>query len=124
MNQALLRDEGHRCPMTLPELETRMAAFLAGAYQAALFRRGDATVGYALWRTEEEWVYLRQMFVIPEARRQGIASAAFNWLVANAGWERSHVRLEVLVGNHRAIAFWRTLGFTDYAVTMERPLEK
>ena len=29
------------------------------------------------------------------------------------------IRLEVLVGNANGIAFWRSIGFQDYCVTME-----
>ncbi|MCB0015402.1 MAG: hypothetical protein KDE34_25980, partial [Anaerolineales bacterium] len=61
MNQQLIRAEGHRNPMTLAQLEERMAGFLAGAYQAAIFV-AEGPVGYALWRPEPDHVYLRQFF--------------------------------------------------------------
>ena len=31
------------------------------------------------------------------------------------------IRIEVLVSNLEAIGFWRSLGFADYSITMERP---
>jgi hypothetical protein len=74
MNQALLCDEGHRSPLTLQQLETRMAGFLVGDYRAALFAHSEATLGYALWRPEEEWVHLRQCSSFP--KRAGRASRA------------------------------------------------
>ena len=33
--------------------------------------------------------------------------------------EDEHIRIEVLVSNERAIAFWRAVGFADYALKME-----
>jgi hypothetical protein len=36
MNHRLIRDEGHRNPMTVPEPAARMSAWLAGEYDAVL----------------------------------------------------------------------------------------
>jgi GNAT superfamily N-acetyltransferase len=124
MNHRLIRDEGHRNAMSVAELEERMAGWLAGEYQAVLFEDGLETVGYALFKREPEWVYLRQFFVQPERRRVGIGRAAMTWLLENAWNDAPRIRLDVLVGNTAGIAFWRSLGFADYCVTMEIPRAK
>jgi GNAT superfamily N-acetyltransferase len=120
MNHQLIRDEGHRNPMTVAELEDRMRDWMAGEYRAVIFERNGRQVGYALYRDESEFVYLRQFFVCRDLRRQGIGRAAIDWLRANVWHGVARVRLEVLVGNASGIAFWRALGFRDYALTMER----
>jgi GNAT superfamily N-acetyltransferase len=120
MNAQLIRDEGHRNPMTVPQLTERMSQWLKGEYQAFLFELESKPVGYALYRLEPEYVYLRQIFVVPEMRRRGIASRALEWLRENAWRVRPHVRIEVLVGNHAGIEFWRAVGFKEYCITLER----
>jgi GNAT superfamily N-acetyltransferase len=121
LNQGLLRDEGNRRRMTQAELEARMAGWLAGEYEAVLFEDDHGAAGYALFRREPEAVFLRQFFVEPDRRRRGVGRAAFRWLLAEPWADALRVRLEVLSGNRAAIAVWRAVGFSDYAVTMERP---
>jgi GNAT superfamily N-acetyltransferase len=122
MNAQLIRDEGHRNAMTMPQLVERMTEWLKTGYQAFLFELEGKTVGYALYRLEPEYVYSRQLFVQPEMRRRGIARHALEWLCENAWGVRARVRIDVLVGNHSAIEFWRSVGFTDYCLTRERPV--
>jgi GNAT superfamily N-acetyltransferase len=119
LNQLLIRDEGYRNRMTLPELEQRMARWLAGEYRAVLFLDGDRVTGYALFRFDPEFVYLRQFFVCPEDRRRGVGRTAIAWLREHAWPGAARVRLEVLVGNQIGGAFWRGVGFRDYCVTLE-----
>jgi len=119
LNGQLIRDEGHRNPMTLAELEARMRGWLTGEYEAVLFLQQGQAAGYALFRREPEHVYLRQFFVRPEFRRQGIGRAALGWLREHAWADASRVRLDVLIGNAAGIAFWRAVGFRDYCLTME-----
>jgi GNAT superfamily N-acetyltransferase len=120
MNQQLIRDEGHRNSMSVAELETRMRGWLAGEYQAVLFEDVQSTAGYALFKREPDWIYLRQYFVQPERRRRGIGKAAMTWLLENVWKDAARIRLEVLVGNSQGIEFWRSVGFADYCMTMER----
>jgi ribosomal protein S18 acetylase RimI-like enzyme len=120
MNQQLIRDEGHRNRMTVSELEKRMRGWLASDYRAVLFERNRTAAGYALFRNEPDYIYLRQFYVQPEFRRQRIGRAAMEWLVANAWTPAERIRIEVLAGNAAGIDFWRALGFRDYALTMER----
>lgn len=119
MNLQLIADEGHRNSMGIPQLAERMARWLQGEYQAVIFEEDTTPLGYVLFRHEPEYVYLRQLFVVPERRRQGIASNALSWLWANAWQSVPRLRIDVLVGNAAGRAFWRSLGFTEYSITME-----
>ncbi len=63
LNAALIRDEGHRNTMTVPQLEARMRKFLDQGHVAALFGDDGRTAGYALWRVDDDGIYLRQFFI-------------------------------------------------------------
>jgi len=123
MNAQLIRDEGHRNAMTVLQLAERMTDWLNTEYQACLFELESKAIGYALYRVEPEYIYLRQLFVQPEMRRRGVARRALEWLRHNAWDVRARVRIDVLVGNHSAIEFWRSVGFKEYCLTMERPIQ-
>ena len=97
-----------------------MLDWLGGEYEAVLFEDDHGIAGYALFKREPEAVYLRQFYVEPERRRAGIGTAATQWLLANRWNDAPRVRLEVLITNAAAARFWRSLGFVDYCVTMER----
>jgi GNAT superfamily N-acetyltransferase len=119
MNYQLIRDEGHRNGMSPVELETRMRGWLDGEYEAVVFENDVEPVGYALYRREPDHVYLRQFFVLSAYRRQGIGRASLAWLRTRCWANASRVHLDVLVGNQTAHDFWRSVGFTDYCLTME-----
>lgn len=119
MNQALIRDEGHRNKMTLSELQKRMSSWLQGEYTAVIFSKELETAGYTLYRKDPDWIYLRQLFVKAEMRRKGIGREAILWLKKNAWKDTQTIRIEVLVGNPTGISFWKALGFKDYCITME-----
>lgn len=119
MNQQLIRDEGHRNKMTLAQLQERMAGWLGGKYTAVVFSEGSEAVGYALYRNEAEWVYLRQLFVKAGMRRKGIGREAISWLKDNAWKNDKIIRVEVLVGNPEGMSFWKAVGFENYCITME-----
>ncbi len=121
LNQQLIVDEGHRNPMTLAELEQRMAGWIGDeGYEAVLLEPDRKTVGYALFRREPEHIYLRQFFVCRDFRRQGFGRQAIDWLLRHAWNDALRVRLDVWIGNEEAISFWRAVGFRDYCLTMER----
>ena len=120
LNHQLIRDEGHRNPMTVAQLEDRMRGWLAsGEYQAMLFEQDSPVVAYALYRDSETEVYLRQFFVVRDRRREGIGRRAIH-LLFNEVWPR-HKRwtVSVLMQNTAAVDFWRAVGYTDYALTLE-----
>jgi GNAT superfamily N-acetyltransferase len=121
MNERLIRDERHRNPMSLAELESRMKCWLAGEYRAALFEDDAGPAGYALFRFDPDYVYLRQFFIVPDRRRQGRGREAMAWLSQNVFPPDVRVRIDVLVSNLGVIDFWHAIGFTDYAITMEKP---
>jgi predicted acetyltransferase len=118
LNKELIIDEGHRNPMSVAELERRMAGWLAQQYAAVLFVRDGRPVGYALYGPEADYVYLRQFFVCRDCQRTGVGRAAMQWLRHNV-WSGSRIRVEVLAGNRAGVAFWRAVGFCDYSLTME-----
>lgn len=101
-------------------MEQRMAGWLNAEYEAVLFEAGGPNAGYALFRHEPEFEYLRQLFVVPALRRRGIARSALAWLEENAWAEAARLRVDVLMGNEVGEAFWRSMGFKVYGLTMEK----
>ena len=120
LNHQLIRDEGHRNPMTVAQIEARIRVWLtSGEYRAVLFEEIDGVVAYALFRETDGEIYLRQFFVVRHRRREGIGRRAMEELFANV-WPRSkRLTVSVLVKNGPAIAFWRALGYADYDLTLE-----
>ena len=119
LNHQLIKDEGHRNPMKVDELAERMRSWLADdGYEALLGFDGDELVAYVLWRDEPDCVYLRQIFVQREQRRQGVARQLM--LNVFERWPDKRLTVDVLAGNARALAFWRRMGYRDYAVLLER----
>ena len=118
-NHQLIRDEGHRNPMTAPELRERMRGWLAGAYTAVIFLDGTGPVAYALYRESENEIYLRQMFVTRDRRRQGIGRRAMEILRTRIWPATKRLTVEVLTSNTAGIDFWRAAGYKDYSLTLE-----
>jgi GNAT superfamily N-acetyltransferase len=120
MNRRLIEDSGHRNPMTVDELAARMRGRLAGSYEARIIELAGGTVGYRLFAREADGVvHIRQLFVAAAHRRQGVARAALAWLRANAWSAAPRLRMAVLAGNVAGIACWKSVGFVDYAITLE-----
>ena len=119
LNHQLIRDEGHRNPMTLAQLEQRMRHWLETEYEAILFEQDAHILAYALYKIENDYIYLRQFFVSRDQRRQGLGRQALKLLLSEIWPAHLPVRLEVLVGNETARRFWQAVGFSDYALTME-----
>jgi predicted acetyltransferase len=119
LNHQLIRDEGHRNPMTVPELDQRMRSWLAGEYQAVLFEAEGGIAAYALFREEAEGIYLRQLFVVRHKRRQGVGRKAVEILRSQIWPRNKRLTVEVLVTNTNAVAFWRAVGYRDYALRLE-----
>ncbi|MBF9002489.1 GNAT family N-acetyltransferase [Vibrio nitrifigilis] len=118
LNHQLIKDEGHRNPMSVDELEKRMSSWLSSGYFAALFSELDEIVGYTLWRQDEGFIYIRQFFITPDFRGKGNGKKAF-YLSRDQFWSGQKLRLDVLINNHRGLEFWHTVGFGDYCITME-----
>ena len=119
MNQQLIKDEGHRNKMTLAELEQRMSDFLQTEYEAIIACLNQTDIGYALYRQDPEWLYLRQIFVIEKMRRKGIGRRFIEWLKDNPWKKCKRIRTDVLVDNIGGIDFWKVVGFKEYCITLE-----
>jgi predicted acetyltransferase len=115
----LICDEGHRNPMTVPELEERMRGWLSGEYEAMLFEENEEVTAYAVYSEQPSEIYLRQLFVVRSNRSRGIGRRAVEILRSQVWPESKRLTVAVLVANSRAIAFWRAVGYTDYSLTLE-----
>ena len=119
LNHQLIRDEGHRNPMTVVELEQRMRGWILGEYRAIIFEEQGEVVAYALFREHAEEIYLRQLFVVRHCRGQGIGHRAIEILRSQVWAKTKRLTVEVLVANKRAVSFWRSVGYVDYALSLE-----
>lgn len=124
MNQTLIRDEGSRNPMSLPELEARMSGWLASEWCMAVLEVSGAIIGYSVFRIgkdsyfpERDFVYVRQYFIRSEYRGKGLGRACFKSMVETHFPKGCRIELESLATNPGGMAFWRSLGFEVYSTT-------
>lgn len=118
-NHQLIRDEGHRNRMTVPELRERMRGWLAAEYRAIVFLSDGQPMAYGLFRESPEEVYLRQFFVRRDKRRAGFGSRAMTTLRQKIWPSQKRLTVEVLCQNTAGIQFWRAMGYKDYSLTLE-----
>lgn len=119
LNHQLIRDEGHRNKMAVPELEQRMRDWLVSEYTAIIFEDEAEVVAYALYREQPDEIYLRQLFVLRQLRRKAIGRQAIEILRSKIWPKNKRLTVEVLVQNTAAVAFWRAVGYKDYCLKME-----
>ena len=119
LNHQLIRDEGHRNPMTVPQLAERMRGWLSAEYKAVIFESNNQIVAHALYREQTDEIYLRQLFVVRTHRRQGIGRAAMDILRKEIWPSNKRLTVEVLLSNESSVAFWRAVGYKDYSLTLE-----
>jgi predicted acetyltransferase len=119
LNHQLIRDEGHRNKMTVPELEQRMKGWLSSEYATVLYENDGEVVAYTLYREQPEEIFLRQLFVVRNCRRQGIGRQAFEILRSKIWPKNKRLTVDVLVQNTAVVAFWRAVGYKDYCLTLE-----
>lgn len=119
LNHQLIRDEGHWNKMSIRELEQRMEYWLTSDYAALLFEDKGEVVAYALYYEEPAKIYLRHLFVARHRRRQGVGREVFQMLRAKIWPRDKRLTVDVLAHNTIAIAFWRSVGFQEYCLTME-----
>ena len=119
LNHQLIRDEGHRNPMTVAELEQRMRDWLTSEYRAVLYEDGGEVIAYALFREQPEEIYLRQLFVVRHRSSQGVGRRAVEILRSQVWPKTKRLTVDVLVANKRGVAFWREVGYTDYCLSLE-----
>lgn len=117
-NQQLIIDQQHDNPATPAQLRERMARWLASAHVLALLEQNDTPVGYAVWRQNEDGVYLRQFFIARGWRRQGLERDAF--MLLQREWAAQTVKLDVLRHNEPALSFYRALGYADYSLILRK----
>jgi ribosomal protein S18 acetylase RimI-like enzyme len=119
LNADLIRAEGHRNTMARPALAEPMGGFLSGGYRALIASAEQSTLGYLLARDDGDHLYVRQLYVVPGTRRRGIGRALVEELARSWGRGR-RLRMEAHIGTAAALAFWRDLGFSAYACSLER----
>jgi GNAT superfamily N-acetyltransferase len=123
MNEQLSRDEGAAPVGPLSAYVDRMATWLEqGRYDAAVAESGGEPVAYVLWRDDPDYadVFVRQFFVVPEHRGQGLGRRLFE-RAAEELWPGRTLRLDVYDSNPRGGAFWESLGFVPFSRLMRRP---
>lgn len=119
LNKRLIEDEKHPNPLSLEQLVRRMDEWLRGNYTCYVAGEGEVTIAYCLFRDDEEYYYMRQLFVEREYRRKEIATVFLDWMYDHI-WIDKKVRLDVLSHNREAIAFCKAYGFRVGCLRMEK----
>lgn len=121
INRQLIEDEWGGGGMSLERLEARMLRWIRDdEYRAILFQEDDATVAYALVSLDEDSAFIRHFFVLKQHRGRGVGRRAIDILFARVIPAGFRTTLDVLASNQGGHRFWRSVGFTDYAIRMER----
>lgn len=121
VNRQLIQDEWGGGGMSLEGLESRMRRWIReDDYQAVLFQEGRETVAYALVSLDDDSAFIRHFFVLHEHRGRGVGRRAIEVLLRAIIPPTARVTLDVLASNRGGHAFWRSVGFGDYAIRMER----
>jgi GNAT superfamily N-acetyltransferase len=105
--------------MTVPELEQRMRSWISGEYRAIIYEDDGQIVAYALFREQPDEIYLRQLFVLRDRRNRGLGRRAVEILRTQIWPRNKRLTVEVLVANKRAVNFWHSVGYADYALSLE-----
>ena len=129
MNKQLIEDEGSPNPMTIADLQERMAGWLmTGRYRVETIIADESIIGYTVYSIRKDtyfpdkfMVFVRQFFIAREHRRQGIGTQAFKLLADTRFPTDCTISLDVLAANPNGQRFWESLGFQPYAVNMKRP---
>ena len=126
MNRQLQRDEGSHV-MAQDDAVRRLSKWLENEYIGYVYRVSGQIVGYVLYRPTDPdteghtgGVYVRQFYIAPEFRSQGLGKAAFTLLTEDVLPPDTRISLEALVSNPSGQAFWRALGFQEYCIRYER----
>ncbi len=121
INQQLIADEWGGGGMELEHLEARMRRWIEeGEYRAIIFVEEATTVAYALVSMDDDSAYIRHFFVLREQRGRGVGRRAIALLLGEIIPAELRITLDVLASNRVGHAFWRSVGFGDYAIRMER----
>jgi ribosomal protein S18 acetylase RimI-like enzyme len=121
INRQLIEDEWGGGGMSLERLEARMRRWIAeDDYRAVLFQEDGKTAAYSLVSLDEDSAFIRHFFVLHEHRGRGVGRRAIETLLREIIPADARVTLDVLASNGTGHAFWRSVGFRDYAIRMER----
>ncbi|HEX8392881.1 MAG TPA: GNAT family N-acetyltransferase [Longimicrobium sp.] len=122
INRQLIEDEWEGTSMSIQRLEQRMSRWLEdGDYRAILFLENGATVAYSLVSVDEDdSAFIRHFFVLREHRGAGVGRRAMQTLLRDIIPPTARVTLDVLASNAGGHQFWKSVGFRDYAIRMER----
>ena len=98
--------------------------FASQAFQVIVAAGTDA--GILALTCEPDCLRVNQLLVLPEYQGEGVGTACMKHVLNDAAGRRLPVRLQVLKVNHRAIEFYRRLGFSDAGmdethIQMEKP---
>jgi ribosomal protein S18 acetylase RimI-like enzyme len=105
--------------MDVAQLAERMTGWLQAEYQGYLVIINENIAAYCLYRDDDKYYYLRHLYVDRGFRRQGIATQLLDWMYARV-WTDKRVRLDVLIHNKTAIAFYQKYGFEIRVLSMEK----
>jgi GNAT superfamily N-acetyltransferase len=117
-NHQLIADEAHRNPMNVQELRARMQGWLPDEYKAVIFS-DEEPVAHALFKVSLDCIHLRQFFVRRDCRRLGFGSQALGLLRSEVWPKDIRLTVEVLCSNQGGLAFWHSVGYQDYGLTLE-----
>jgi len=123
LNLQLIEDGADFGPADAAWLEARMRRWLERSdNHAVLFEdRHGRVLAYAVYREQEDEIYLRQFLVLRTRRSHGVGRQAV-LLLRSRIWSRTkRLTLEVMSANRHAYRFWRSLGYRDCAITLELP---
>jgi GNAT superfamily N-acetyltransferase len=131
MNKQLIEDEGSPNPMTIADLQERMAGWLNERYHIEMILDDNAIVGYAIYAirkdahfSDRQVVFVRQFYLEREHRRQGIGKRAFKLLADTRFPINCTISLDVLAANPNGQRFWERLGFQPYYVNLKLPYRR
>jgi ribosomal protein S18 acetylase RimI-like enzyme len=98
--------------------------FASQDFQVIVVAGADA--GILALSHDPDCLRVHQLLVLPEYQGKGVGTACMRRVLEDAAGRRQPVRLQVLKMNHRAIGFYRRLGFKDTStddthIQMERP---
>jgi len=112
LNQKMIQDSGHHNGLDHDGLFQRMLNWLtSGEYQGHLISHDGQVIGYCLTKREPGRAHLRQFYIEPEYRRNGLGTRAVQLLLNGHLGGIEMIHLDVHPGNAAGIAFWRQNGF-------------
>jgi len=116
-NRQLQEDEGAPRLMSTQELVDRLTRWMDADYKAVFFELSNEPVAYALYRTTEDGLYIRQFWVVRSRQRQGIGRRAIALFRKQIVAADQVLTLEAYTHNGPGIAFWRAVGFREHTLS-------